>query len=256
LRYLTIDEEKRLLAALDPKADLPYRPKCEDRPDTENQHRQDNYDLVVLLLDTGARYSEIANIAWDRIDLDQRLIHLWRPKVRNESIIYMPARVFDILKRWSESVTGKHVFTNGKGEARGYTSKGIFRAFERAGLNDFRIHDLRHTAASRLVQNGMNLYEVSQMLGHVDVQTTQRYAHLESRDIGQRARDIIENLSLWVGGSMNDPRSPTKGRALAIAASVKTAEAGSGGSANVGIRAQLGQNGTEYRRARRRPSPW
>ena len=42
---------------------------------------QDAYDLVVLLLDTGARYSEIAKIGWSKIDLKQREIHLWRPKV-------------------------------------------------------------------------------------------------------------------------------------------------------------------------------
>lgn len=88
------------------------------------------------------------------------------------------------------------MFTNRQGDARGYSSKGIFRAFKGAGLKGFCIHDLRHTAASRLIQNGMSLYEVSQMLGHVDVQTTQRYAHLENRDIGLRARDIMENLSV------------------------------------------------------------
>ena len=195
LRYLAFEEEKRLLAALDPKVDFKYRPKFEDRPDEENRYRQDNYDLVVLLLDTGARYSEIANITWDRIDLDQRVIHLWRPKVRNESIIYMTGRVFEILKRRRDQAAGQNVFTNDKGSARGYSAKGIFKAFERAGLKDFRIHDLRHTCASRLIQNGMSLYEVAQMLGHVDVQTTQRYAHLENRDIGQKARDIMEKLS-------------------------------------------------------------
>lgn len=195
LRYLSLEEEKRLLAALDPKAEFKFRPSFENRPDEENQHRQDNYDLVVLLLDTGARYSEIANITWDRIDLEDKVIHLWRPKVRNESIIYMTGRVYEILNRRKDSATGVNVFTNAKGGARGYTSKGIFRAFERAGLKDFRIHDLRHTCASRLIQNGMSLYEVAQMLGHVDVQTTQRYAHLENKDIGQRARDIMEKLS-------------------------------------------------------------
>ena len=181
--------------ALDPKADFKFRPKYEGRPDEENRHRQDNYDLVVLLLDTGARYSEIANITWDRIDLEQRMIHFWRPKVRNESIIYMTGRVFEILKRRKDSATSQYVFTNEKSGARGYAAKGIFNAFERAELKDFHIHDLRHTCASRLIQNGMNLYEVSQMLGHVDVQTTQRYAHLENREIGQRARDIMEKLN-------------------------------------------------------------
>jgi site-specific recombinase XerD len=45
-------------------------------------------------------------------------------------------------------------------------------------------HDLHHTCASRLIRNGMSLYEVSNILGHVDVQTTQRYAHLENVDVG------------------------------------------------------------------------
>ena len=89
----------------------------------------------------------------------------------------------------------KYVFCNEKGTGpRGYAAKGIRTAFKRAGLTDVRIHDLRHTCASRLVQNGMSLYEVSQMLGHVDVQTTQIYAHLENKDISKKARDIIENL--------------------------------------------------------------
>ena len=50
---------------------------------------QDAYDLVVLLLDTGARYSEIANIEWGRIDLAERSIHLWRSKVQSETVLYM-----------------------------------------------------------------------------------------------------------------------------------------------------------------------
>lgn len=107
----------------------------------------------------------------------------------------MTGRVFEILKRRKDLAQGQYVFTNERGGARGYAAKGIFNAFERAGLKDFHIHDLRHICASRSIQNGMNLYEVSQMLGHVDVQTTQRYAHLENRDIGQRARDIMEKLN-------------------------------------------------------------
>ena len=52
-------------------------------------------------------------------------------------------------------------------------------------------HGLRNTCATRLIQNGMSLYEVSNILGHVDVQTTQRYAHLENVDVGRKARDIL-----------------------------------------------------------------
>ena len=55
-------------------------------------------------------------------------------------------------------------------------------------------HDLHNTCASRLIQNRMSLYEVSNILGHVDVQTTQRYAHLENVDVGRKARDIMETM--------------------------------------------------------------
>jgi integrase len=99
-----------------------------------------------------------------------------------------------VLKRRYEQRTSEYVFENTSGGARGYSAKGIYEAFGRAGLSDFRIHDLRHACASRLVQNGLSLYEVSQVLGHTDVQTTQRYAHLEARTISEKARDIIEKL--------------------------------------------------------------
>jgi integrase len=123
------------------------------------------------------------------------LIHLWWPKVRNESIIDMTGRVYDIQSRRHEAADGQYVFTSEQGGPRGYAAKGIFNAFERAGLKDFHVHDLRHTCASRLAQNGMSLYEVSQMLGRVDVQNTRRYTHLENKDIGRRARDIMDSLN-------------------------------------------------------------
>lgn len=196
LRYLNNDEEQRLLAELDPKRDIEYRPRYELRSEEENQKRQDMYDLVVMLLDTGARYGEIANIDWDSIDLEEKVILLWRPKVSNESIVYMTSRVCEILTRRFANKKTAWVFTDQDGTGpRGYAPKGIRTAFQRAGLTGVRIHDLRHTCASRLVQNGMSLYEVSQMLGHVDVQTTQIYAHLENKDIGRKARDIMESLN-------------------------------------------------------------
>lgn len=197
LRYLSKEEEQTLLEALDPTREISYRPSYKDRPEYENQKRQDMYDLVVMLLDTGARYGEVANIKWSAINLEDKTIHLWRPKVSNESIVYMTSRVYDILKNRFEKKSSDYVFTDKKGTGpRGYAAKGIRTAFKRAGLNDVRIHDLRHTCASRLVQNGMSLYEVSQMLGHVDVQTTQIYAHLENKDISKKARDIMESLTV------------------------------------------------------------
>lgn len=195
LRFLSIDEEKKLLCELNPNRKIRNRPDFEKRPISERRKQQDNYDLVVMLIDTGARYGEIANLDWSIIDLGSRSITLWRPKVQNESIIYMTNRMFEILTRRYNEKDSKYIFCNERGDGpRNHATSGIKKALKRAGIDGFKIHDFRHTCASRLIQNGMTLYEVASILGHSDIQTTQRYAHLEQTDVSQKARDIMERL--------------------------------------------------------------
>ena len=99
------------------------------------------------------------------------------------------------LRRYEEK-QADYVFTNEKGDGpRNHATSGIKNALKRANIDHFTIHDFRHTCASRLVQNGLSLYEVASILGHADVQTTQRYAHLESTDVSKRARDIMERVA-------------------------------------------------------------
>lgn len=195
LRYLTEEEERRLLACLDPKREGTGLRPYEKRDAETKRCMQDAFDLVVLLLDTGARYSEIANIEWSRIHLDDRTISLWRPKVQNEAVLYMTDRVFEILSRRARERAGQHVFLNRKGGPRGYVSQSIRKALRNAGLRDCRIHTLRHTHASRLIQNGLSVYEVREVLGHTDIKTTMRYAHLETRQVTSKARDVINRLN-------------------------------------------------------------
>ena len=85
LRYLTDEEEMRFLAQLDPDREGSGLRPFDERDEELRRKMQDAYDLVILLLDTGARYSEIANIEWERIDVAERAIHLWRSKVQNET---------------------------------------------------------------------------------------------------------------------------------------------------------------------------
>jgi integrase len=195
LRYLTKDEEAPLLEELNPLRDGTGLRPFHARSETIKREMQDAYDLVVMLLDTGARYSEIANIAWSRIDVANRTINLWRPKVRNETTLFMTDRIHAVLERRLANKNGEHVFSNKQGGPRGYASMAIRKAIQRAGLAGVRIHTLRHTHASRLVQNGMSVYEVREILGHTDIKTTMRYAHLEQRDVASKARDVMNRLN-------------------------------------------------------------
>ena len=156
----------------------------------------DAYDLAILLLDTGARYSEIARLEWKQVSLVERSINLWRPKVQNESVLFMTDRVYEALNRRSgERNQYIHVFQNKKGERRGYAGQSLRKALKRAGLSGFTIHTLRHTHATRLIKNGVSLYEVKEVLGHTDIKTTMRYAHLDRRDVLRRTRDVINQLN-------------------------------------------------------------
>ena len=195
LRFLSDDEERRLLKELDPRREVKGLMPYADRPAELKRTMQDAHDLVILLLDTGARYSEVANIKWNQIFLEQREIHLWRPKVQNETILYMTDRVYEVLRQRAATRGGPvYVFRNKKGGPRGYSGRAITKALRRAGLLDCTIHTLRHTLASRLIQNGMSIYEVREILGHADIKTTMRYAHLEQRHVSKKARDIINAL--------------------------------------------------------------
>ena len=155
----------------------------------------DFYDMVILLLDTGARHGEICTLEWDKVNLDQKSIALWRPKVRNESVIYMTDRVLDVLTRRHATKSGKFIFQSKSGSARNHITHTFKKAFKRAGISGCTAHTLRHTHATRLIQHGMNLYEVKEILGHADIKTTMRYAHIEKQTVSVKARDVMNRLN-------------------------------------------------------------
>jgi integrase len=206
LRYLDSNEESALLRELDPERLRDGLKPLETRTPEMTRNVQDNYDLTVFLLDTGCRYSEVANIPWSAINLDACTISLYRSKVRNEDVLHMTSRLETILhRRWEERRPGqRYVFEDRTGSERGYSTKSIKKAIERARLNDpavvkerggrVTLHTLRHTFASKLVRAGVSLYEVSVLLGHSDPKMTQRYAHLSPNDASRKAVKVIDSL--------------------------------------------------------------
>lgn len=195
LRYLTIDEEKTFLKELDPNRKDKGYVLPSQRPSHIKADMVEIYDLVIVLLDTGARYSEIAKMEWTSINFDDHTLRLWRPKVRNESILYMTDRVHKILLRRYENRKTPYLFANKKGGPRNPATTPIRKAFKRANIKGCTVHTLRHTHATRLIQNGLSIYEVKEILGHTDISTTMRYAHLERREVSSRARDVINQLN-------------------------------------------------------------
>lgn len=72
------------------------------------------------------------------------------------------------------------------------------KARERAGLKDVRMHDLRHSFASALVNNGLSIYDVKELLGHASITTTQRYAHLSQDRLAQATETVAAHYGAGV----------------------------------------------------------
>lgn len=73
----------------------------------------------------------------------------------------------------------------------------------KAGLSDVRMHDLRHSFASFLINNGRQLYEVQQILGHSQIKTTQRYAHLSNESLQNSANTAADSMP-WLAEQFSD----------------------------------------------------
>lgn len=148
---------------------------------------------IRLLIYTGCRLSEITKLKWEYVDLEGSALHLPDSKTGAKTVhIGRPA--VELLEN-APVILGNPWVITGKIEGGRLTDLQPFwqRVRARAGLHDVRIHDLRHTFASTAVAAGQSLPMIGALLGHTQVQTTARYAHLASAPV-KGAADVVSNL--------------------------------------------------------------
>lgn len=166
------------------------------------------YLFIKLLLLTGARKGEALAVRWCDVNFDKRVWTVPRSKngrsrriVLNDSAVETVLAAGSVAERFGLAVGGDaYVFQNPRTQSC-YQSfyAAWYVARDAAGLEDVRIHDLRHTFASLLVNKGVSLYEVQTLLGHSSIQMTQRYAHLAPDLLHRRAQivsDIVGSSSI------------------------------------------------------------
>jgi integrase len=166
LRFLSIEETKKFLSACPP----------------------DLYPIYFTFLNTGMRKAELENLEWDDIDFKRRKIQIrrkefWQPKT-GEREIPISGQLDEILQQLKDKndreIKSNFVFPDkGGGKIKTKLRRKLIQIARQAGIDGLtKIHTLRHTFASHLVMQGVNLPTVKKLMGHSDIQTTMIYAHL------------------------------------------------------------------------------
>ena len=131
-----------------------------------------------LLIFTGTRLSEILSLRWSDVDVERALIHLPEGKTGPRDV-YLSAPALEVLNSLPRLSGNPYVIVGGKaGRHMVNLRKPWVRMRARAGLDDVRIHDLRHSYASVGVSGGLSLPIIGKLLGHTQARTTERYSHL------------------------------------------------------------------------------
>ncbi len=157
LRYLSKEECKELINSCDPHV----------RP------------IVITALNTGMRKREILSLKWDNVDLRHGFILLNVTKNGERREIPINNTLRNTLQGITRRLDIPYVFYNSvTGKPYQDVKRSFYTALRRAGIRDFKFHDLRHTFASQLVMAGVDITTVRELLGHKTLTMTLRYAHL------------------------------------------------------------------------------
>ena len=172
-RILTPEEEKRLLNSSSPELRA----------------------ILVCALNTGMRKGEILTLRWTNVDLENNVITLEHTNTKSKKMRRIPINSVLrklLLEQKLKMGGSEYVFlsSNGSPYKRHDSLKQAFEgACRRANIKGLRFHDLRHTAATRMIESGASIVAVSRILGHADLKTTMRNAHPEDS-----LKDAVEKL--------------------------------------------------------------
>ncbi len=193
IRYLAADETKRLRDALDARQD-----EMRAERESANAWRTDRHKepmpsllelpftdhlkpMVLVSLNTGMRRGELFDLKWSAVNFDTKTITVAGVTTKTSDTRHIPMNkeTIGVLEAWKKQVSKSAYVFPGQGGGRFEDVKSAWlKLLERAQIDGFRWHDMRHDFASRLVMAGVPLNTVRDLLGHADIKMTLRYAHL------------------------------------------------------------------------------
>ncbi len=166
-------------------------------------------NIVIVSYDTGLRLSEVLNLKWSSINIQEKILTVkndnsFETKSRKDRVIPLTDRAYNMFLSIAPNIftvnnNSNYIFTKTNSNYKysgDYVSKYFKRGVKKAKLNDkYSFHTLRHSFASNLVQRGVSLFVVKELLGHSDIKTTMIYSHLKAENLV----DAVSKLNKSIG---------------------------------------------------------
>ena len=174
-RVLTIEEEERLLAC-------------------SAEHLK---PILITALNTGMRKGEILSLKWSNVDFDNNMLIIdalnnKSKRVKRVPLNYVMSTMLKQLKLKNQKLS-EDVFLSDEGRPLKDVKTAFLNACRRADIHGLRLHDLRHTAGTRMVESGVSIVAISKILGHSSIEITmERYLHPEDS-----LREAVEKLAIF-----------------------------------------------------------
>jgi len=180
-RFLSQEEITRLMAVLDAE-------------EKEGKELPPVLCAIRLLLLTGCRLNEILRLSWQEVDFDKSCLFLLDSK-RGKRTVYLSPPAVELLQNIPREKDHPYVIAGKNKHSHLINLQKPWRRIrKKAGLEDVRIHDLRHTFASVAAAKGLSLPVIGALLGHSQTQTTARYAHLVGQPLLEAVGKVGESI--------------------------------------------------------------
>jgi integrase len=206
--YLSVNPFAKVTKPVAPEAPPLFFSKEEFRRLLDVIDSEDFRLFCIVAVSTGLRLGELINLKWEHINLDGHVIHVqnsneFTTKSKRNRVVPMNQIIHEMLSRRKENAATPYVFHRaGRKLDKDYVSKKFKRYVLTAGVNDkLHFHSLRHSAASWLVQSGVSIFVVQQILGHSSVGVTEKYAHLQPTHLSDAVARVNYAGVLGLGGA-------------------------------------------------------
>lgn len=164
--------------------------------DACEKHSKRLYLFVMLALFSGGRYNEIRTLNVENVDFNNNMVHFIDTKNKEDRGVPIHPTITKMITDYIEEneIETGYIFFDKKQKKLPYLKGAFESVIKDTSIKNFRFHDLRHTYASYLAQNGAELLEIAELMGHKNLQQVKIYAHLTRKHTSRLVQNMTEKM--------------------------------------------------------------